>query len=62
MARKRNAPRMEEVTDLQSEPTKATGLDMPSGLIFVTFAALLTGICLGQWALSKYFDAGMFGG
>lgn len=63
MAKKRTtSPQLEEVTDLQAEPAQVKGLDLVAGLVFVTFAALLVGVVLSQFALKKYFDAGLFGG
>ena len=61
MAKRASAGRLEEVTDLQAEPTPTRAMDMSAGLIFVTFVALLLGIILSQFALKKYFDAGLMG-
>jgi hypothetical protein len=61
MAKRTAAAKMEEVNDLESEPTPAKELDLVGGLAFVTFAALLIAFVLGQMALNKYFGAGLFG-
>lgn len=59
MAKRTSAAKLEEVSDLESEPTPAKEMDLAGGLAFVTFAALLIGMVLGQLALAKYFDAGL---
>lgn len=53
-------PVLEEVADLESEPAAGPGHTIETGLIFVTFLALLVGIVLAQMALKKYYDAGLF--
>ena len=58
----RKAAALEEVTDLESEPASGAGHTLETGLIFVTFLGLLTGIIVAQMALDKYFDKGLFGG
>ena len=59
MAKRTTPAKMEEVTDLEAEPSAEKGLDLEGGLIFVTFIALVVGIVIGQLVLKHYFGAGM---
>ena len=61
MAKRTSATKMEAVSNLESEPTPAKQMDLAGGLAFVTFAALLVGLVIGQLALKKYFGTGLFG-
>jgi hypothetical protein len=52
-------PEVEEVADLQSEPTPPKKMDLEGGLALVTFLALAVGFFLSQKLLAIY-DAGLF--
>ncbi|MSR45538.1 MAG: hypothetical protein EXS13_00460 [Planctomycetes bacterium] len=62
MAKRGSAADIDEVTDLEPAPAPAQAkeMDLAGGLAFVTFAALAVGVVLGQLALKKYFQLGMF--
>lgn len=60
MAKRTSATKMEDVNDLQSEPTVSKEMDLAGGLAFVTFLALAIGLVIGQLAMNKYFGAGLF--
>ena len=46
---KNPAPKIDEVSDLESVATPAKGMDLEGGLAFVTFAALLAERPLSDW-------------
>ncbi len=60
MAKRTSAAKMDEVNDLESEPSPAKEMDLSGGLAFVTFVALLLGLVMAQMAMKKYFLTGLF--
>jgi hypothetical protein len=60
MARRTTVTKMEEVTDLESEPKPPAELDLVAGLTFATFFALLVGMVLAQLVMKKYLGTGLF--
>jgi hypothetical protein len=60
MARRTAAAKIEEVQDLESEPTPSKAMDITGGLTFVTFVALLVGLVLVMLSMKKYLGTGLF--
>jgi hypothetical protein len=60
MARRTTVSKVEEVQDLESEPTPPREMDLAGGLAFVTFLALLVGVIITQLVMKKYLGAGLF--